>query len=116
VSEALDALEEVAAGGDGAGLVADLRGAWTEGEEEARRRVDRWRTSRANAGNLRRWTSRLLYDENRELFSIGYSVTHHRLDASHYDLLASEAPDWPATSPSPWGRSRNDTGFAPAGS
>jgi hypothetical protein len=32
-----------------------------------------------------------LYDTARKLFSIGYNVTHHRLDASHYDLLASEA-------------------------
>ncbi len=32
-----------------------------------------------------------LYDANRHLFSIGYSVTDHRLDNSFYDLLASEA-------------------------
>ncbi|MEY2931467.1 MAG: hypothetical protein RL033_2216 [Pseudomonadota bacterium] len=34
---------------------------------------------------------RFLFDEQRELFSIGYNVSHARLDASHYDLLASEA-------------------------
>jgi cyclic beta-1,2-glucan synthetase len=33
----------------------------------------------------------LLYDRTRHLLSIGYSVTDHRLDASYYDLLASEA-------------------------
>ncbi len=33
----------------------------------------------------------LLYDCHRELFSIGYNVTHHRLDSSCYDLLASES-------------------------
>ena len=32
-----------------------------------------------------------LYDANRHLLSIGYSVTDHRLDNSYYDLLASEA-------------------------
>ena len=32
-----------------------------------------------------------LYDERRELFSIGYHHTSHRLDDSYYDLLASEA-------------------------
>jgi cellobiose phosphorylase len=32
-----------------------------------------------------------LYDNSRKLFATGYSVTHHRLDASYYDLLASEA-------------------------
>ncbi|HEU4584626.1 MAG TPA: glucoamylase family protein, partial [Gemmatimonadaceae bacterium] len=33
----------------------------------------------------------LLYDESRELFSVGYQVTNHALDESYYDLLASEA-------------------------
>jgi cyclic beta-1,2-glucan synthetase len=32
-----------------------------------------------------------LYDERRQLFSIGYSVVDGRLDSSYYDLLASEA-------------------------
>jgi len=34
---------------------------------------------------------RFLFDEQRELFSIGYNVSSARLDTSHYDLLASEA-------------------------
>ncbi len=33
----------------------------------------------------------LLYDTTRELFAIGYNVGERRLDASFYDLLASEA-------------------------
>jgi cyclic beta-1,2-glucan synthetase len=33
---------------------------------------------------------RFLYDPQRRLFSIGYSVEERRLDASYYDLLASE--------------------------
>ncbi len=32
-----------------------------------------------------------LYDPERHLLAIGYSVVNHRLDASSYDLLASEA-------------------------
>ena len=32
-----------------------------------------------------------LYNTDRELFSIGFNVPAGRLDASHYDLLASEA-------------------------
>ena len=32
-----------------------------------------------------------LYDDSRRLLAIGYSVTERRLDASFYDLLASEA-------------------------
>jgi cyclic beta-1,2-glucan synthetase len=34
---------------------------------------------------------RFLFDERRELLSIGYNVSSARLDGSHYDLLASEA-------------------------
>ena len=34
---------------------------------------------------------RFLYNEDRELFSIGYNASSARLDPSHYDLLASEA-------------------------
>jgi len=33
----------------------------------------------------------LLYNSSRDLFAIGYNVVDHRLDASFYDLLASEA-------------------------
>ncbi|MBA3846061.1 MAG: cyclic beta 1-2 glucan synthetase, partial [Planctomycetes bacterium] len=32
-----------------------------------------------------------LYDKGRDLFTIGFNVTDHRLDGSFYDLLASEA-------------------------
>ena len=32
-----------------------------------------------------------LFDETRDLFAIGYNVSDQRLDASFYDLLASEA-------------------------
>jgi cellobiose phosphorylase len=32
-----------------------------------------------------------LYDKNRKLLSIGFSVTENRMDAGFYDLLASEA-------------------------
>jgi len=34
---------------------------------------------------------RFLFDEERELFSIGYNAQSARLDNAHYDLLASEA-------------------------
>ncbi|EDS78569.1 319-kDA protein [Clostridium botulinum C str. Eklund] len=34
---------------------------------------------------------RMLYDEKRELFSIGYDVENETLSKSYYDLLASEA-------------------------
>ena len=34
---------------------------------------------------------RLLFDQERKLFRIGYNVTLDKVDAHHYDLLASEA-------------------------
>src|SRR5262249_21349531 len=34
---------------------------------------------------------RLLYNEHRHLFAVGYSLAAGRLDNAHYDLLASEA-------------------------
>jgi cyclic beta-1,2-glucan synthetase len=34
---------------------------------------------------------RLLYNHQRHLFSIGFNLSHGRLDNAHYDLLASEA-------------------------
>ena len=34
---------------------------------------------------------RFLYEPSRRLFSIGFNATEHRLDASYYDMLASEA-------------------------
>lgn len=34
---------------------------------------------------------RLLFDHSRKLFSIGYRVADHQLDAGYYDLMASEA-------------------------
>jgi cyclic beta-1,2-glucan synthetase len=41
------------------------------------------------------WASEMdfktLYNEQRHLFSVGYNLSHGRLDPAHYDLLASEA-------------------------
>src|SRR6202007_1556785 len=34
---------------------------------------------------------RILYNEQRYLFSIGFNIALNRLDNAHYDLLASEA-------------------------
>ena len=45
----------------------------------------------AQIGGLTTFDYGFLYDEKRKLMSIGYNVSAHRLDAGHYDLLASEA-------------------------
>jgi len=41
-------------------------------------------------GSLAEMDFSLLYDSQRDLFSIGYAVEEQRLDAGYYDLLASE--------------------------
>jgi cyclic beta-1,2-glucan synthetase len=43
------------------------------------------------ADELAQMDYRFLYDSTRDLLAIGYNVDQHRLDASYYDLLASEA-------------------------
>ncbi|MDX9884472.1 GH36-type glycosyl hydrolase domain-containing protein [Thauera sp.] len=43
------------------------------------------------AGELGHMEFGFLYDHSRHLFTIGYNVAEQRVDASYYDLLASEA-------------------------
>lgn len=43
------------------------------------------------AGELGHMAFDFLYDRSRHLFTIGYNVAEGRVDASYYDLLASEA-------------------------
>jgi cyclic beta-1,2-glucan synthetase len=51
-----------------------------------------------------------LFDSRRHLLTIGYNVTEHRADASHYDLLASEARLCSASSRLPRGNCRRKAG------
>ena len=64
-----------------------------DGAQRAAERASR-RSSKL-AGDAARtwptWTSSSCTTESRHLFAIGYNVSEHRLDASFYDLLASEA-------------------------
>ncbi len=75
-------------------------------DESARRLVEAFRSAEVNAQALhdelialatraeeeaRGMDFRLLYDAERKLFHIGYNATLDRIDAHHYDLLASEA-------------------------
>jgi cyclic beta-1,2-glucan synthetase len=56
--------------------------------------VSRFRTLYDLAGQCRALADMdfgLLYNPDRELFTIGYNVSERRFDASFYDLLASEA-------------------------
>jgi len=62
-----------------------------EGCRRARERISTLELLTLQAGELARMDYDFLYDEARHLLAIGYNVTDRRLDASYYDLLASEA-------------------------
>ena len=59
--------------------------------ECARARIAALRRLGLQACELAQMDFGFLYDPARHLFSIGYNATDRRLDASYYDLLASEA-------------------------
>ncbi|MBC8073262.1 MAG: cyclic beta 1-2 glucan synthetase, partial [Deltaproteobacteria bacterium] len=60
-------------------------------KQRARARLDELRQLAKRARELGHAEYGFLYDRERRLLSIGFSVSEHRLDASFYDLLASEA-------------------------
>ena len=62
-----------------------------EGSEHARQRLNVLREMGRQSSELATMDFSFLFDRARDLFSIGYSVSERRLDASFYDLLASEA-------------------------
>ena len=66
-------------------------GALREAADRARQRLLALETLARQSGALAAMDFTFLFDPARNLFSIGYSVTERRLDASFYDLLASEA-------------------------
>ena len=70
---------------------AELQGAVSIAAERAAVRIGHVRALAARCRELADLDYEFLYDRQRHLFSIGYSVSEHRLDASYYDLLASEA-------------------------
>ncbi len=62
-----------------------------EAGERARRRMLALEDLALQCDKMAGMDFTFLYDPDRNLFSIGYNVTERRLDASFYDLLASEA-------------------------
>lgn len=68
-------------------LRQDIRVAM-ERAEERMLSIDRLALQTGNLANMR---YDFLFDNARHLLAIGYNASEHRLDASHYDLLASEA-------------------------
>jgi hypothetical protein len=59
--------------------------------ERARERMVLLENLSARLFELAEMDFTFLYDQSRDLFAIGFNVTHHRMDSSYYDLLASEA-------------------------
>ena len=59
--------------------------------ERARSRVSDLERLAQQAGDFAHMDYDFLYDATRHLLAIGYNVQDRRLDASYYDLLASEA-------------------------
>ncbi len=70
---------------------AELRAAVRLATEHAATRLAALRELAARSDELADHDYDLLYDKARHLLAIGYNATDRRLDASYYDLLASEA-------------------------
>jgi cellobiose phosphorylase len=68
-----------------------LREACVQAGERAAHRLAEIRQLVARCTELADVDYEFLYDRDRHLLAIGYNVAEHRLDASFYDLLASEA-------------------------
>ena len=62
-----------------------------EASRIARERVTELEQLSLQIGDLTTMETEFLYDRGRHLFTIGYSVSEHRADSGHYDMLASEA-------------------------
>ena len=72
-------------------LLSDLHSVLAAAIQNAKTRVNELEDLAERCDKMARMDFTLLYDPARELFSIGYNVSQHRLDTSCYDLLASEA-------------------------
>jgi cyclic beta-1,2-glucan synthetase len=62
-----------------------------EAARNAKHRMDTINALAHRCSDVAEMDFKFLFDESRELFSIGYNATDHRMDGSYYDLLASEA-------------------------
>jgi cellobiose phosphorylase len=68
-----------------------LRETCVQAAERAAHRLAELRQLAARCAELADVDYEFLYDRARHLLTIGYNLAEHRLDASYYDLLASEA-------------------------
>lgn len=86
----LESMLRVAAA-DVAAWLAQLRASISLAAERAAARIQQIESAAAECRELADMDFSLMYSSARELFAIGYNVSERRLDASYYDLLASEA-------------------------
>ncbi|HTA21555.1 MAG TPA: glucoamylase family protein, partial [Polyangia bacterium] len=92
----LERARGVAGAGDAASAsavewLARLEAALALASSRAAARISELRSLVVRCDELSDLDYEFLYDRDRHLLSIGYNVADHRLDASFYDLLASEA-------------------------
>lgn len=69
----------------------ELQGLIKEGSRRAQGRILEIERLAALANEMAQGEYEFLYDKKRRLLAIGYNLAERRLDASYYDLLASEA-------------------------
>jgi cellobiose phosphorylase len=91
LDELLDAAHSSPESAELAGLLSDLRSRLDAAGQKALATLNELEDLAHRCDELARMDFTILYDPARELFSIGYNVSQHRLDTSCYDLLASEA-------------------------
>lgn len=78
--------------GDHAGQwFEQLRRAIVDSSQHAADRIKALEQAARQCQELSEMDFSFLFDASRDLFAIGYNVSEQRLDASYYDLLASEA-------------------------
>ena len=71
--------------------LAALHAAMAQAAERAAARIQSLEDVAVQCREFAEMDFGLLYDDERDLFAIGYNVSEQRLDAGYYDLLASEA-------------------------
>jgi len=79
------------ASGEGQAWLNQLNTTLTTAAERAGRRIERFELVTIQLRELAEMDFDLLYSSSRDLFAIGYNLSEARMDASFYDLLASEA-------------------------
>ncbi len=71
--------------------VAEYNAAIATGRDNAKTRIAQAESLIAQCEDFADMEWDFLYDKNKRLLTIGYNTDEHRMDASYYDLLASEA-------------------------